>query len=220
MLLLPACSDETDGPDNGSEPVKVRLHVRSSEPNNAPDQDSHDITLPNENIHTWWAVIVDYHNKVVASVSGNPGEDNANGVTQDTSDIIEIKPGHYSVYAFANVSMDDVKAATEIDFNSTTLPSWEDLRYVKWKSGQPSEFNNWERTRNIPMSGFTTIDVSQSNQDVTVEVIRMVAKITFQFTSRLSEDVWIRGFHLSPYDYSASRLFPDYDLLGYYRTHT
>ena len=121
-LIMCGCSDDIQNEDNLSGEgnlVEVKFSL-SARPNNhftRAEVDSRpvDPVDNNEKINDWFIIFVD-NNKIVRKILTRTEAGNSGAVEQETFTCI-LPTGTYSVYAFANISTDQLKKATGIQIN-------------------------------------------------------------------------------------------------------
>ncbi len=162
-------------------------------------------TLPNELINDWWVVFVDASGTVRCIVENSSQLDSP--VERDEF-TVDLPVGTYSLYAFANLSKEQLYERTGIKFiiGEKAMPNpaaavWDDMA------------NNPEKTALIPMSGTTTIDF-RNTQSFTVEVIRMLAKVRISVRNTSSAKLEVNRLSFGILNRGPVKLLPDYTALG------
>lgn len=205
-LALGGCSKSTsdapdqDNPDNA--PVRrASVTVRAGQDPNATD---------NELINSWWAVFVSRTNGKVYAKHGNSLSP---AVEQDIV-TFEIPQGTYRVYAFANITEEQLKAATGISFEmKKAAPAAESISSAVWDNAAIS-LNRWASEALIPMTGYKDVRVTnEENQSFSIEVVRMLAKMELTFNNLSKQDVTVNSLAFSPYSHGDIFVLPDYDSL-------
>lgn len=121
-LIICGCSDDLRNEDIPSEDgnsveVKFSISARQNNPFTRAEVDSRpvDPVDDNEKINDWFIIFVD-NNKIVRKILTRTEAGNSGAVEQETFTCI-LPTGTYSVYAFANISTDQLKKATGIQIN-------------------------------------------------------------------------------------------------------
>lgn len=206
VLGLAGCSKSTsdgpyqDNPDNA--PIRrASVTVRAGRDPNATD---------NELINDWWAVFVSTTNGKVYARHGN----SLNPAAEQDIVTFEIPQGTYRVYAFANITEEQLKTATGISFEmKKTAPSAETISSAVWNNGAIS-LNRWASEALIPMTGYKDVKVTnEENQSFSIEVVRMLAKMELTFRNLSKQDVAVNSLAFSPYSHGDIFVLPDYNSL-------
>lgn len=188
-LFAVACSekDELSVSDTSGSTVVIRTRV--------PQAGAAD----NELINDWWLVFVD-NSGSIRLLLDRPS-DKTDPVDYEELEF-QIPPGTYTIYAFAN-----------IDRNSLGLEFGEgkrmpDLTSVKWNSvGASGDL--------IPMTGvLRNVNISNEGGRFMIEVVRLWAKLCFEFSADISQDVTVSKISITPALTDAVALLPDYSSLG------
>lgn len=212
-LALGACSKSTsdapdqDNPDNA--PVRrASVTVRAGRDPNATD---------NELINSWWAVFVSSTNGKVYAKHGNSLSP---AVEQDIV-TFEIPQGTYRVYAFANITEEQLKAATGISFEmKKAAPAAETISSAVWDNAAIS-LNRWASEALIPMTGYKDVKVTnEENQSFSIEVVRMLAKMELTFNNLSKQEITVNSLIFSPYSHGNINLLPDYRSLEHAPVYT
>ena len=206
VLALAGCSKPTsdspdqDNPDNA--PVRrASVTVRAGQDPNATD---------NELINDWWAVFVSRTNGKVYAKHGN----SLSPAAEQDIVTFEIPQGTYRVYAFANITEEQLKTATGISFEmKKTAPPAETISSAVWDNGAIS-LNRWASEARIPMTGYKDVKVTnEENQSFSIEVVRMLAKMELTFRNLSKQDVAVNSLDFSPYSHGDIFVLPDYNSL-------
>lgn len=207
LALTPAgCSKSaSDGPDqNNPDNAPVRrasVTVRAGRDPNATD---------NELINSWWAVFVSKTNGKVYAKHGN----SLSPAAEQDIVTFEIPQGSYRVYAFANLTEEQLKTAAGISFEmKKTAPPAETISSAVWDNGAIS-LNRWASEALIPMTGYKDVKVTnEENQSFSIEVVRMLAKMELTFNNLSKQDVAVNSLAFSPYSHGDIFVLPDYNSL-------
>ncbi len=205
LALTPAgCSKSaSDGPDQDNPdnaPVRcTSVTVRAGRDPNATD---------NELINSWWAVFVSKTNGKVYAKHGN----SLSPAAEQDIVTFEIPQGTYRVYAFANLTEEQLKTAAGISFEmKKTAPPAETISSAVWNNGAIS-LNRWASEALIPMTGYKDVKVTnEENQSFSIEVVRMLAKMELTFNNLSKQDVAVNSLAFSPYSHGDIFVLPDYN---------
>ncbi|MDE6696888.1 MAG: hypothetical protein K2K25_08405 [Muribaculaceae bacterium] len=198
----------------------ISSHFNSSVASRA-DGTPKDPENDNEKINDWLLVFSDTKTNTVQKIITRAEVKKTAEMTPVEAETFRfiLPSGHYNVYAFANISAEELETAIGLSFSegSKIIPS-----VIDWKAWT-TELNNWNIDENpIPMSGFRkNIEVKNTIEETfSIEVVRMVAKVEFQFTNISGKKVSINEVSLDPVTTSEVSLFPrnstgiNYDHLG------
>lgn len=207
LALTPAgCSKSaSDGPDQDNPdnaPVRrASVTVRAGRDPIATD---------NELINSWWAVFVSKTNGKVYAKHGN----SLSPAAEQDIVTFEIPQGTYRVYAFANLTEEQLKTAAGISFEmKKTAPPAETISSAVWNNGAIS-LNRWASEALIPMTGYKDVKVTnEENQSFSIEVVRMLAKMELTFNNLSKQDVAVNSLAFSPYSHGDIFVLPDYNSL-------
>lgn len=213
---LCACASETnegpDGPDGGVSEAPFRVVTAET------GEDA--VTPANELINSWWVAMVDSRGVVRAIV----WRDCSQAVWQDDFKAT-LTHGTYSAIAFANripvenIDTDGKKYYT-YEVGSTTLRFKEGeaaptgLDELRWDETAPQ---NWPANTPVPMTGYQTgLQVTgRQTEPFNIEVVRLVAKLEFQFTNGGERDLTVHNVTLNSMGADRIFFFPTYEKLGF-----
>lgn len=167
----------------------------------------------NEKINSWWIVFLDKSGKVIKILSRSDDEtalpSTLSAVEAESFKCI-IPAGVYNIYAFANMTQEELEAAAGVSFEVGKQVSFaddsSDLDHALW---QPV-LNNWDSSKPVPMSGFLkNVRVKNTvEENFSIEVVRMVAKLEFSFSNLSNEEITINNISVDPVTTSPVSLFP------------
>lgn len=214
FFLFAACGQTgQDDPDNpGFEqgiPTEVTFSLSSRSKNQTRAGEDpgtpKDPNAPVELIHDWWIAFVDKNGKVTIQQRGSYFTE---GFEAETFKCI-IPSGTYDIYAFANIpakSAEDVKKLIDEESGLESI-----LGEYKFDDDKMQ----WPQSQNIPMTGFIKNAKIQNTIEETfsIEVIRAVAKIEFDFENPSDEDITLENLSFGRITKSDVSLFPQYNAL-------
>lgn len=200
-IMLTACTE-------GNEPaptqeVEATFRIVSRATTVGPEDPSGD----NERINDWWIVFATMDGTIMRIVDRPTGL----GAVEHESVKAKIPAGQYRVYAFANLTKQQVKDATDLEFvEKGTLP--DNIDAAVWKNLNP----DLPAGSLIPMTGYQTVTVTgAANQNFAIEVVRLYAKLEFEFSSRANAaDLQVVGLVMNPLYEGDLKLWPNYKNLG------
>lgn len=170
-------SDEPDGPVKNGFSI-----VAAGRAGSLPSGD-------NELIGSWWMAFVD-NSRTVRAVVGNelPAAVSEDDVSCD------LPAGTYTIYAFANISPDELKKHTGLEF-VTGKPAPDGCDTALWTGMS----NYSAKDKYIPMSGRRTVKVTgRVTEPWSVEVVRMLGKVEFVFSNDSPRDITLRSMTFKP----------------------
>lgn len=227
-LLLASCSHEDIPAPAEKVPARFAITTRAEA---SPEASN------NEKINDWWMVFAEVKEIDVTDTDadGNtltkrvkaPGtvlhklhRTNSGAVEQEAIDT-ELPAADYFVFAFANITEAELKEATEIEFKvgeqtpEALMPDINGFVNTVWNklpATLGNSFNGFDKQKNIPMSGVRIIRVNaQVNQTYSIEVVRMLAKLRFDFTNVSGRKITVNSIAMKPVADGAQYLFPNYD---------
>ncbi len=196
MLSVTACTGES--PEIMPEVVTASCAIQSR-----ASGDTQPETLPNELINNWWVAFVDASG-TVRCIENSSQLDSPVERDEFTGGL---PASTYTLYAFANLSMEELYARTGVQFvigeklvKEPSVAVWDDMT------------NNPDETALIPMSGTTTINF-RNTQSFTVEVIRMLAKVRISVRNTSSDKLEVKRLSFGILNRGPVQLLPDYEAL-------
>ena len=205
-VLFGACSNDDEVDANGygkTTKVKVSLATRATGTPEAPEN-------PQELINDWWVLFVNNSNKIVKYIDRASTTKATSAVEREEFDM-EIATGDYTAYSFANITKDQVETVTGSLAVGNTMP---DLTSVKF---DVSSFNgaNVPSTTNIPMTGMQTVRFASGGmQMIELEVVRMLAKMEFQYKNQSAVGLFINSLSIKQVQETSVPLLPNYTYLN------
>lgn len=193
LLLCGGCS--ADEPEQAKKQATGTFTIMSR----AARTDGPATSEASELINSWWMVFVDDSGTVRLILDRPSG--NVSAVEREEFKF-DLEAGHYTVYAFANINKTDLGVSI---INGQMMP---DLSTVRWSTiGVPGDF--------IPMTGKLDVNLAKGEKNsFEIEVVRLWAKLRFQFTTDTSEPVNVKKISMTPALSTAVNLLPDYNSLG------
>lgn len=165
-----------------------------------------------ELINDWWVLFVNNSNEIVKYIDRASTTKLTTAVEREEFDM-EIATGDYTAYSFANISKTQVETAIG---GSNPLAVGKTMPDLSNKTFDVSSFNGKtvSTTANIPMTGKQSVRFASGGmQFVELEVIRMVAKMEFQYNNSSSEDLSINSLSIKQVQTAAVPLMPNYTWL-------
>lgn len=151
--------------------------------------------LPGEMMKSWFVVVV--QNGMIEKIITS---DLKSGVTEVEKDqvFVELKKGKTTFYSFANIKPEDIglNASTSVGH---PLPDGFDEKTYQM-DGNCQHFHllmKPEFQNGYPMSNKQTVDVVDNQQVISLEVIRMVAKVQLSITNATDHDIVLKSITLS-----------------------
>lgn len=203
LTLLAASCSKSNGSDEPSAGGSAQVTFAVRAPQGAPE----DPINAHEMINSWWMAFVASDGTVEHILEREP--ERTEPVEQEYT-FDEMPLGTYDVYAFANITPDELYAASGIRFTPGAKVS-DGITAARWNN----MVNNWPKDTHIPMTGHQRVTVSQAvHQSFSIEVVRLVGKVTFEFTSNSNLDIAVDYVTMSPMTDGPVPLLPDYSTLG------
>lgn len=185
LLLSGGCSDNEPQSDTPTT-ATFAISTRAGLDSNATD---------NELINTWRVVFVD-NAGIVKLILNRPTENT--GAVEREEFKFNLPAGKYTAYAFANITPEKLPVFTV----NQTMP---DLTSVVWRD-LTGDY--------VPMSGFKQIELAEgATNRVSIEVVRLWAKLCFEFTTDSDETVTISKISMTPANNDKVKLLPNYTTL-------
>lgn len=206
VSLFASCAEQDDNTINGGETVNASFTVvtRSSGARAVSDE-----VPENELIKSWWIAFVDKNDGgIVRDIAQSDAA--LDPTEMDFVDIL-LPAGNYYAYAFANITPGLLAEKTGITFTKgAKAPSHADIIGCEWSNME----NGLGPDTDIPMSGWLEINVKGNvNEPYAIEVIRMLAKIEFEFTNATGSDVTVTGITFGSLNTGKIPLMPGYAAL-------
>lgn len=208
---LMACTPD-DGPVVGPEPMpeasmRVEMHLgiaaqdgTASQAHSRADY-SDTYMVAGELMRNWLVVITDKENQIIDIVKNDAF---GSGETERSADDFweRMTPGVYTFYSFANIQaselgLDDKKKGDYLPYSF-----FENQKYSV-KIPSPIFTDHWSDypldyfPHGIPMSNKQVVEVTENTKSISLEVVRMVAKMKLTLTNTTSHDISLTGFTLS-----------------------
>ena len=200
-VVAASCSeDNTDNQDSEGRTVAVEM-VIGTRATGTPEAAQADV----EKIHTWWVAFVD-KNGIVRHVESRPA-----GLTSYVDEErveMNLPTGTYTLYAFANISQEELKSKTGVEFvEGNAYPSA--VKTVGYAITMP-----WAPDKELPMSGWQDVRVTgRTNEVFSIEVVRMLAKMEVRYTNESRKKITINRLKLSQSETDNVPLLPNYTYL-------
>ena len=200
-VFATSCSEESGHvPEAGGRTVAVDM-VIATRATGTPEAAQADV----EKIHTWWVAFVDKYG-IVRHVESRP--DGLTSYVEEERVEMNLPTGTYTLYAFANISQEDLKSETGVEFvEGSAYPSA--VKSVGYAIAMP-----WAPDKDLPMSGKQQVTVTgRANEVFSIEVVRMLAKMEVRFANESRKQVTINSLKLSQSATDKVLLLPNYAYL-------
>ena len=219
VLALTGCTADSDvqPADNGKKYVSVRLCINASSSTTRSDLLGSDggatTTTWNDNnatdgefMRNCFAVAVQ-KGKIAGIVKSGDLQQEQSYVSTLA---MKLQPEETTIYSFANIT----PAQLGIDESTavgSAAPDFDSMTFgVDGNVSTASDFAD-----GIPMSGKRTVDITEQTQQVDLEVVRMVAKMTVRLTNDTPADIQVKAVSLSDITDNASSNIMLMPLTGY-----
>ena len=162
-----------------------------------------------EKIGSWWVVFV---SKTTGNVQKIVSHSSFSPAVEEERVELDIPVGTYTLYSFANItpSATSSGSVTIADFTFTegaAAPLATDINAKTF-----ALTNGW--TGAIPMTGTQSVTVTgRANETFSIEVVRMLAKMEFQYRNSSSKKLDIVSLTLNSMQTDEVPLLPDYGIL-------
>ena len=205
LFALTACQgdsvEELGGSQSSSGNARVTLRIAtdnaiSDKASTRAWQDSENAkTDRTEMMYSWHVVLVDANNKVVFKKS-NTTVANDNAEIDVVAENLELAAGTYTAYNFANIPESSLPTAIKkdvgSDFSSDDATALANATYTVNGNGFEPSANN-----GIPMSNKQTLNITASDTEKDLIVIRMLAKMEVSFENKTGADATVQSFTIS-----------------------
>lgn len=208
VCLLAACSagDEATsfpGQADAENRVGVTLQLSALSSQTSPSSrssltrvwDTDNEALPGEMMKSWFVVVV--QNGMIEKIITS---DLKSGVIEVEKDqvFVELNKGETTFYSFANIKPEEIglNASTSV---GQPLPADFDQKTYQM-DGNSQHFHllmTPDFPNGYPMSNKQTVDVVDNQQVISLEVIRMMAKVQFSITNATDHDIVLKSITLS-----------------------
>ena len=199
-ICFAACSGD-EYIDEQTEGRKVNVTLRLSVDNNTTTRadwdDDNAETDDSEMMYNWTVVVVNSSGTVEKIVNQTPveGKEEIDNITN-----VELTTGTKTFYSFANIDKSEITGWGIIEGNA--MPDLSTKEYTI-ENGSIS-------ATGIPMSNKQTLSIETTTTSVDLIVVRMLAKMKFQFTNATAADIKINSITLSEITTGPVYLLPNY----------
>lgn len=181
LTLFVSCSSDNEttgtGKDGCDSMAKIILHLAVTNSSTRVGEGA-----SGENMKSYVIVITDTYKKVVKVISKN----NLSDSNEEQTESVLLPYGKiYNFYSFANISESDLgnlSEGTTVDFESMDFAM---------------HGNDFDAATGIPMSNKQEIEVTSGTTEVSLWVVRMLAKVELQITNGTNSDITINSVSLS-----------------------
>lgn len=209
--ILGSCSDGFGsgwGTADGEAEVKIQLYTKTSDALTRATLGETEAS-PHELIKSWRVVFVD-NNNIVAKIASSTLAD---PVSMDIINTV-LPAGHYTAYAFANITEDYLKERTGISFTEGERVESDIVEnaIIGLSNGTIKEASGLEY---IPMAGKLEITAKGGvNEPYAIEVVRLLGKVEFAFANMTEAPVKVKSIGFGLLHEGPVRLLPEYDKLA------
>lgn len=222
VCLLAACSagdDATSFPGQADAENRVGVTLQLSALSSQTSQssrsslwDTDNEALPGEMMKSWFVVVVQ-NGKIEKIITS----DFESGVTEVEKDqvFVKLKTGATTFYSFANIKPEEIglNASTSV---GQQLPT--DFDEQTYQMDGNSKLFHLSMTPDLPdgypMSNKQMVNITDNQQVINLEVIRMVAKVQLSITNATDHDIVLKSITLSDVTLNGNRnikLLPNVD---------
>ena len=213
MLLFAACGNDTDveGLHEDDGLVGVRLHVAAAATADTRAEWQDKLADDDEMMNVWTVVVVGADNHVQRVLACRPTD-----AEREIDNVVYLAPATYRFYSFANIAPARVLQLLNIGTEATAITDNNTIHDIPFTDGatiteatanaiavqmngnqfNPEATDNGFGAQGIPMSNVQTIAVGTVG-DIDLIVIRLLAKLQFQFTNKTGAEKKITQVSLS-----------------------
>ena len=151
--------------------------------------------LPGEMMKSWFVVVVQNEQieKIITS-------DLKSGVTEVEKDqaFVELNKGETTFYSFANIKPEEIGLNASTSVGQQLPPGFDEKTYQMDGNSQLfHELMTPEFKNGYPMSNKQMVNITDNQQVINLEVIRMVAKVQLSITNATDHDIVLKSITLS-----------------------
>ena len=148
-----------------------------------------------EMMYSWHVILVDASNKVVFKKSSTTVA-NDNAEIDIVAENLELAAGTYTAYSFANIPVSSLPAAINkevgAEFSSADVTALANATYTVNGNGFTPSSN-----QGIPMSNKQTLNITASDTEKDLIVVRMLAKMEVSFENKMGAEATVQSFTIS-----------------------
>ncbi len=199
LITLASCSKKPDVPAVPEGEVRIVLstgavQTRSTTPGDGVVADGGGICLDGSNVPDLVILIADSSGNIVSTYPGTNATLQDDPTTTEMSvSFTGLSDGTHTVYAFGNTeglwAMDGCTDLTAL----TTASAVEALQFTALSANAVPTLTN----DRLPSSAKGTVTVSNGNGEISLEMIRCVAKVTMEFVNKTGYSLELDGFTFS-----------------------
>lgn len=151
--------------------------------------------LPGEMMKSWFVVVV--QNGTIEKIITS---DLKSGVTEVEKDqvLVELKKGETTFYSFANIKPEEIGLNASTSVGQPLPAGFEDKTYQMDGNSQRFHLSMTPEFQNgYPMSNKQMVNITDNQQVISLEVIRMVAKVQLSITNATDHAINLKNITLS-----------------------
>lgn len=209
VCLLAACSagdDATSFPGQADAENRVGVMLQLSALSSQTSQPSRssltraawetDIeALPGEMMKSWFVVVV--QNGKIEKIITSDLKSDVTEVEKDQA-FVELNKGETTFYSFANIKPEDIGLDASTSVGQPLLADFDEKTYqMDGNSHLFHELMTPEFKNGYPMSNKQMVNITDNQQVINLEVIRMVAKVQLSITNATDHDIVLKSITLS-----------------------
>lgn len=208
VCLLAACSagdEATSFPGQADAENRVGVTLQLSALSSQTSQssrssltrvwDTDNEALPGEMMKSWFVVVV--QNGMIEKIITS---DLKSGVTEVEKDqvFVELKKGETTFYSFANIKPEDIGLNASTSVGQPLPAGFDDKTYQMDGNSQRFHLSMTPEFQNgYPMSNKQMVNITDNQQVISLEVIRMVAKVQLSITNATDHAINLKTITLS-----------------------
>lgn len=202
MIIMAACTKDSEDGNANSEsaelvPITFSIGTRAVDAGNAPAgfslEDIDSLGSDNELINSYFVIFVHAAGSNNGRIASIISRDASRTQPVQWEQIETVIPeGNYTVYAFANVSQEEVQTAAKSTFYvNAKMP---DLSNVAWTFAPTRDGNTL-----VPMSNVMSVNFSShANPGFAIEVVRIIGKVQFFFRNLTASSLTVTDYKVTP----------------------
>lgn len=151
--------------------------------------------LPGEMMKSWFVVVV--QNGMIEKIITS---DLKSGVTEVEKDqvFVELKKGETTFYSFANIKLEEIGLNASTSVGQPLPAGFDDKTYQMDGNSQRFHLSMTPEFQNgYPMSNKQMVNITDNQQVISLEVIRMVAKVQLSITNATDHAINLKTITLS-----------------------
>ena len=168
--------------------------------------------MPGEMMKSWFVVVV--QNGTIEKIITSDLKSDVTEVEKDQV-FVELKKGKTTFYSFANIKPEEIELNASTSVGQPLPAGFDDKTYQMDGNSQLFHLSMTPEFQNgYPMSNKQVVNITDNQQVINLEVIRMVAKVQLSITNATDHDIVLKSITLSDVTLNGNRnikLLPNVD---------